>query len=493
LGALSLGLALAVAPSRAADPRPPQTFDILYVSNIPDIEDTERGGLAQAASILAQHRATDTPILFLHGGDSLAPSSLSAFDYGSHMIDLLNGVEPTVMAVAKREFSYREDQLTLRAHEAAFPFVCANILDPLTNDNLDGVEHSHMVEVGPYRIGLTAVVSPEVLVDYLPERIQVLDPVESLRVEASSLRAKGADLVIAMADFREDAMAELLGANGVDILISSDSQTTPIQEPSSTPWIRMGEVGLAAVSHLTLEDTPDGLRWTIETTPQALANLPPDPDLRAQIDDYKTRLDAILDTVVGTTSTPMDTRRDTVRTQESAFGNLITDAMRATLNTDLALFNGGGIRGDRTYEAGSEIHRRDIQGEMPFRNTALAVEVTGAQVLAALENGFSRIEDMKGRFPQVSGMVVHFNSHAPSGQRVVSVTVRGDPLDPKALYSLATVDFLAKGGDGYDTLAQAKRLKSPMNVLIWQMVHNYVSDLGTISPKIEGRIVDDAK
>ena len=95
----------------------------------------------------------------------------------------------------------------------------------------------------------------------------------------------------------------------------------------------------------------------------------------------------------------LDTQRSSVRTGETNFGNLIAEAIMASVGADVGLTNSGGIRGDRTYDPGTKLTRKDILGELPFGNVTLLIEVSGSDLLEALENGVSSVEDKAGRFP----------------------------------------------------------------------------------------------
>ena len=90
---------------------------------------------------------------------------------------------------------------------------------------------------------------------------------------------------------------------------------------------------------------------------------------------------------------------------------------RDAVGADVAIVTGGAIRGDRLYPAGTVLTRRDVLTELPFDNRTLKLEVTGAQLLAAMENAVSLLKQGAGRFPQISGMVVEVNSFAPAGAR----------------------------------------------------------------------------
>ena len=113
----------------------------------------------------------------------------------------------------------------------------------------------------------------------------------------------------------------------------------------------------------------------------------------------------------------------------------------------------------------------------------------GAGVLAALENGFSRVEDVNGRFPQVSGLTVIADLTRPAGERVTEVMVGGAPLDMNAMYTVSTNDFMGRGGDGYTMFTDAPRIVREEDAKLMAndvMVH--VRNLGTFAPAIDGRI-----
>ena len=121
--------------------------------------------------------------------------------------------------------------------------------------------------------------------------------------------------------------------------------------------------------------------------------------------------------------------------------------MRARLKTDVAVMNGGGIRGDRVVPPGP-LSRRDVVAMLPFANVIVSVEVTGRALRTALEQGAARREREGGGFLQVSGLTLTLDSARPAGQRVVAVEVGGAPLDPERRYRIAVADYVANGGDG---------------------------------------------
>jgi 2',3'-cyclic-nucleotide 2'-phosphodiesterase (5'-nucleotidase family) len=215
------------------------------------------------------------------------------------------------------------------------------------------------------------------------------------------------------------------------------------------------------------------------------------PAIAAIVKRHEDKLDESLKVAVGTTGVELDSRRATVRVKESAIGNLIADAIREATRADVAVTNGGGIRGDRTYPAGTTLTRRDVLTELPFGNVVVLLEITGAGLRTALEEGVSAVEDVAGRFPHVSGLTFVFDPRRPKGSRVLQVQVGGKPLDPAAVYRLATNEYMMAGGDGYAALTKARPIIDPSGgALMANVVMDYIAAKGTVSPAVEGRITE---
>ena len=207
------------------------------------------------------------------------------------------------------------------------------------------------------------------------------------------------------------------------------------------------------------------------------------------VDKYQADLDATLNVEIGMTETAMDSRRNVVRGEESAMGNLITDALRATTGADVALMNGGGIRADRTYDAGTKLTRRDILTELPFGNVTQLTEIPGSQLLAALENAVSQVEKGAGRFAQVSGVTFVYDPTAEAGARVSEVMVGGAALEADKLYKVAVNDYILGGGDGYASLGGGRLITDTgAGALLANDVMAYVEKMGKVAPVVEGRI-----
>jgi 2',3'-cyclic-nucleotide 2'-phosphodiesterase (5'-nucleotidase family) len=216
----------------------------------------------------------------------------------------------------------------------------------------------------------------------------------------------------------------------------------------------------------------------------------PDPAMAARVAAVQGQLDSEIDTPIARLAAPLDLREPLLRGAEAAVGNLFTDALRQGMDADVAVLDGGGIRGDKVLAAGRSLTRRDVMAALPFNNTAALLQMEGRTLRQAFEEAFADALGLTPAFPQVSGLTIKADLSRPAGQRVVAVTVNGVPLDDGRLYSVATSDYLARGGDGYAAFKDARRLVDPEDgKLLTGIVIDYLARLGTIDAKVDGRVV----
>ncbi len=486
---LILLLLLSISPVFADSTK----FRIVYVSKMPEIDtpSNDIGGLSELGTLLKESRKLCQNVLFLHGGDSLAPSAMSSFDFGSHMIDILNSLEPTVMAINEREFSYKEDELLLRIAESAFPYISANLYDPVSGGNLDGVEDSLSIDIDGFKIGIFSILNEAVHKSFLPDRILVNNSASAILNTAGNLQDNNTDFIILLTGHTLPETEDLLNNKTVNMIFEANSVNDSIQPVNSGFYgIQGSNKGNALVVDVELVRNDNKVIARFSATMESLKNYKPDLLISRQIEYYNSILSEIMDITIGITETPLDTTRNAVRTEENAFGNLVADAIRNYYDSDIALINGGSIRGNKIYEAGTELTRKDILKELPFRNVSTLISVSGTQLKSILENSVSLVENVKGRFLQVSGINVSYCSDKPPGSRIQSIIYKGKPISPNKLYSLAISEFLYKGGDGYEMLKQSDLLRtSRRSMLVWEITQLYIESIKKISPEIEGRIL----
>jgi 5'-nucleotidase / UDP-sugar diphosphatase len=494
--AVIAGPALIVLLGGAAQADPVR-LTVLHTNDVYEIAPQQgRGGLAELATLLQRERAAAAHTITTFGGDLISPSVLSGITEGAQMIELYNLLGTDVAVLGNHEFDFGPEIAAQRVRESAFPWLGTNVLGRAGKPAI-GTLDLHISDVGGYRIGFFGLLTPETAVLSSPGPDITFAPAIATAASAvERLKAQGADVIVALThqDFADDR--ELAQAvEGIDLILGGHDHNPITFDERGVLIVKAGyDAHYLAAIDLRVDRIRRGDREVVEVVPESwryisTAGVAPDPNIQPVVARYEAKLDAQLAVPVGTATVALDTRRSTVRTAESNFGDLIADAMRAGVGADVALMNGGSIRGDRTYAPGTVLTRKDILMELPFGNVVVLIELSGADLLAALENGVSQIEDGAGRFPQVSGMTFTFDPARPPGSRIVAVEVGGRPLEKGRAYKVATNEYIYGGGDGYAALSRGKPLiDASGGALLTTMVIDYIARRGEIAPRLDGRI-----
>ncbi len=236
-----------------------------------------------------------------------------------------------------------------------------------------------------------------------------------------------------------------------------------------------------------------------------------DPTLQAQVVSPVLNYIAALNAqIIGTTAVKLNGPTHTtcsalpctfvagVRNAETGLGNLVADAMRFAGKTDIAIQNGGGIRTNIATPGNLSVG--DTFNVLPFTNLVKrAPEMNATQLKDLLEHGYgdtSPTGRANGRFPQISGMQVTYDSRNPArttagtGSRIQRVVLddgtvlidHGVVVNNSRTFSFTTIDFTAAGGDGYPFAANAVVFENSPNTITYQeALANYIQ-----APKAEG-------
>ncbi|MGE3989085.1 bifunctional metallophosphatase/5'-nucleotidase [Pseudorhodoplanes sp.] len=467
--------------------------DIYQMSAEPAPDGTARGGFAKLAAVVKAERARG-PVIFVHAGDTLSPSLMSGIDEGEHIMVLTNMIAPDVFVPGNHEFDFGKEIFFKRMAEAKFPIYCANILNP-DGTLAAGMRERAILTIDGIRVGIAAATDEEAVILSSPGDLKFPRAVDTIEQQAAALRKEGADIVVACvhtdrakdeAMYRRQAADIILSGHDHDLWLNYDGRTAAIESSYDAHFVTCIDVTFTT-------RTNDGRReviWQPEFRIIDTRNVAPDPEVLAVVDAYEKKLSSALDIPIATTAVELDSRNATVRTREAAIGNLIADAMRAEADAEIAITNGGGIRGGRLYPAGSTITRRDVMAELPFNNHISVLDVSGKSVRTALENGFSLLPRAAGRFPQISGMKVVVDPSRPVGQRVLSAEVGGKPLDDTRIYRIATNDFMSRGGDGYEMFNNVREIVPGHDgPLMTNAVIEYLEKIKTVRTGVDGRIV----
>lgn len=453
-----------------------------------------RGGHARLASVVRAERAAHDNLVYVHAGDALSPCLYCSFDKGQHLMALTNITPPDIFVPGNHEFDFGRDVFLQRMSEARFPLFAAN-LRLADGERVPGFRDTEMRNFGGVKIGFVGATAEDSPEKSNPGDLVIEPVVATVSREAQRLRAAGADIVVAVVHAAHAIDDQLIRSRAADVILSGDDHDLRVSFDGKVAFAESGaDADVVTAVDIGIDvDVRDGQRsvsWWPRFRVVDTATVTPDEQVATVVAGYEERLAAELDVPVATLGVPLDTRTSIVRSSDTAFGALVAAAIKDATGADCALFNGGGIRGNRTYAAGSALTRRDVLAELPFGNVTVMVEISGEGLLAALENALSRLPDPSGRFPQLAGLVVEYDVRRPPGSRVLAVKVGDAALDKSATYKLATNDFLLRGAEGFGMLPAAQVLIRPEDgKLVANDVMAYAVKLGRIDIAPGGRLV----
>ncbi len=474
----------------------PTKITFLHTNDVYEISAKRgQGGFAELMTLLRAERAAAQHSITTFGGDLISPSVMSGLTKGTQMIELMNAIGVDVAVPGNHEFDFGPEIAAQRIGEAKFPWLGANVLG-MDGKPAAGMTALHTMKVGEFTVGFFGLLDPQTETLSSPGAdIRFASVMETATASVKQLQEMGADVIVALTHlaFADDvALAREVG--GIHAILGGHDHDPIVWLAGNVPVLKAGyDAHHLGALDLSVEWVESRGKKTLQVVPAwrliSTAGVAADPEIKAIVDRHNAKLDEDLNVPVGETNVMLDSQRASVRTAETNFGNLIADAMRAAVGADIAITNGGGIRGDRTYEAGTVLTRKDVLSELPFGNVTVLLELSGADVLAALENGVSQVEEKAGRFPQVSGLSFTYDPAVAVGSRIVEVTIGGKKLDRAKTYKVATNDYMAGGGDGYAALKKGKALIDASGAtLMATTVMNHIAANAPVAPKVEGRI-----
>ncbi len=533
----SKAAAVTVQPADAADkdsaaPQNNGDVYILFTSDVHCGVDQHFGyaSVWQAREYLEDQGYT---VLLVDDGDSIQGEALGTITTGEAIIDLMNDMKYDVAIPGNHEFDYGMDRFLELTKEADFPYISCNF----TKEGELVFEPYKIIEVEGMRIGFVGVTTPKSLTTSTPKYFQndkgeyiygfcedetgqkLYDAVQKAVDDA---RAEGADYIYVMGHMGFDkdctpwTYADVVAnTNGIDVFLDGHSHDTEQlvmknKDGKDVPRSAVGyKLNAFGYSHISKDE---GIKetniwsWPNDTSAPALLGL--NNTISRNIDEANDELDEKLGEVVANTSVELYTNDPEavdekgnpirmVRRAETNMGDLCADAIRIQSGADIAIMNAGGIRvgilkGDITFKDIIDVH--------PFGNSLCVIDVTGQQILDALEWGARSCPSEFGGFLQVSGMSYEIDTTIDSSctsnekgmftgvsgkRRVRNVKVGDDPIDPQKHYTLGGYNYTLKNnGDGHTAFDGSKILQDEVQLDNQCLIDYIVDDLG-------GRIGDD--
>ncbi|WP_339147346.1 MULTISPECIES: 5'-nucleotidase C-terminal domain-containing protein [unclassified Sutcliffiella] len=439
-------------------------------------------GLAKISE-LANKARSKNPTLLIDLGDTFHGTNYVTMNKGQAAVDAMNEMEYDAMVPGNHDFNYGQDHLLALKDELTFPLVSANILKD-GNPFLDGYTIVEKEGKKIALVGLTATDTAEKTNPAGIEGITFEDEVTVAKEMVDKLRDK-VDVIVAISHAGLDTDENIANeVDGIDVIFGGHSHDT-IESPIKFEYsyvTQANEYG-KALGNTNLIFHKDNLIGVNGFLYRDSEDKQENPKVAAILQSYKDAVDAELNVVIANTPVRLDGERADVRTKETNLGNLITDAMRENLGTDIAVTNGGGIRA--SIPAG-DVTRNHVLTTLPFDNTLVRTTLTGEEIKAALEHSVRVYPQENGGFLHVSGLTFTFDPAKPAGSRVEDVVINGEPLINDLAYSVATNNFTAVGGDGFE-MFKAENIEFDSGELLSSVLIEALQSNVAI-PGVEGRI-----
>ncbi len=483
-------------------------------------------------------------VLLVDDGDSIQGEPVGTMTKGEAIIDLMNAVGYDVAIPGNHEFDYGMDNFLSLTKQANFPYVSSNFT---YKDEL--VFPAYVIkEVEGLKVAFVGITTPESITKSTPKYFQdengnyVYGFMEDgtgeklyagVQSAVDAARAEGADYVIAIAHLGNEATsspytyADVLGnTTGIDAMVDGHSHDTDqlvMKNKNGEDVIRAAcGTKLEGIGYVTISAKDGSLSYGLYTWHNSVAApklLGIENEASEAVSAATDELNKKLATVVAKTAVDLTitdpTAKDEngtairiIRNAETNLGDLCADAYKDQSGADIAFVNGGGIR---VSIAAGDITLNDILKVHPFGNEMCVIEVTGQQVLDALEFGARNTPGECGGFLQVAGLTYEIHTYIESScttddkgmftgvtgeYRVKNVKVAGEDLDLTKTYTLASHNYmLLDSGDGMSMFAGSKVLQKSVK-LDNQVLMDYIVDtLGGVvgeayaDPYGQGRIV----
>lgn len=479
------------------------------------------GGVARQATVVEQIRSEVESVLLLDGGDRFTGTLFHQQYRGEDSIQIMNALGYDAMTLGNHEFDDGDEVLAAFIDGLEFPVVTTNV-DFSESEILAGKVQPYVIlDVNGEQVAIIGLVTPDTPFLSSPgdELVFNDDLAGATQAAVDEITAAGVNKIILVTHIGLDADLEVAqNTTGIDIIVGGHSHTLfgnayvaseaeyPVETTNAdgeTVIIVQAGSYNTYLGRLDVEFDADGVltSWGGDTIFLS-RYITPDPEVEAIITDLAGPIEELRATVIGQSSVFLVGDRAVCRAEECNLGNLITDALRWETGAQIAITNGGGIRAsipdaptpeDVALATPEEVTLGEVLTVLPFGNLVSTLELTGADVIAALENGVLLVEEGAGRFPQVSGLRFTWDPSQPAGSRIVSVEVLGDdgeyaPIDPEATYTVVTNDFMRGGGDEYTVFAENAINPYDFGRPLDQVLADYIAENSPVAPEIEGRI-----
>ena len=478
-------------------------------------------GYAKMAALKAEKQAQTPYVTLVSAGDFVQGGSMGAASKGGYIITIMNAVGYDYVTLGNHEFDYAIPRLLELTNELTATVICCNLIDLKAGRRM--YKPYEIVDYGGKKVAFIGAATPYSFSSSTPAYFQddKGNYVYSLCADTfydmfqnyvNDARNQGADYVVALTHLGDDIGSDPINSQelarqtyGIDAILDGHSHSLVperILTNKQGKSVKYSQTAAHFENLGVMTIHPDGsISLQLIPTDQYPKE---DPRVRAVTDSLKAEYAAQNARKIGRSEVNLPAKDADggwlVRSDETSLGDLCTDAFRAVLCTDIGLLGGGSIRND--LNAG-DVRYDDIFNVFPFGTEVCIAELTGQEILDALEFGVAAYPTHFGGYPHVSGLTFSFDPSVespvvydvnkafvridPGKRRVFDVKVLNDktgayePIDPKRTYLVGGTTYLLRdAGDGYEMLKGRGKLTGKtdveaLEVYITRDLHGFIT------------------
>uniref|UniRef100_K3WNH8 5'-Nucleotidase C-terminal domain-containing protein n=1 Tax=Globisporangium ultimum (strain ATCC 200006 / CBS 805.95 / DAOM BR144) TaxID=431595 RepID=K3WNH8_GLOUD len=413
-------------------------FNDVYELLQDDVSGLKIGGPSRVIPIVQDMRKRNPNSLVLFAGDTMSPSLWSFQFKGMQMIDAHNALGVDYACLGNHEFDFGIDAFLNVSAASNFTWLNANCYEYETKALLRGtvpraVKQLNHPEFGSIKIGFLGVMYDMKMPG---NRLYWTDPIEAAKEQVKILReTEKVDFVIALTHQEIDGDNRFsTEVTGVDIIYGGHEHRAMLQTNFGTPYLK-ADLDFRTVWSSRLEyfaaDTAQNLAATTRMTHRLIPiteEMPSDTQLDAVISTYAQRISELQSRQVGSLCNSLDLRGVSVRTMDTAVGNIFADSALHFYGqnfADVALINGGLIRSDTIYSSGP-ITLAQLIAWSPFGNTYVVFESDGASMKKFIEHEMkascgSGFINSNGFYVQAGGIKYVFQCNGANNGALASI------------------------------------------------------------------------
>ena len=437
----------------------------LYANDVHGyIEPYNRGGFARLCTLAKRYRKEASKegfsVFFFVSGDIFQGTLLSRFSKGEAEFKALKACGVDAIVVGNHDFDYGLKRLVQLTTSAGFHVLSANIV--LRRTGKKPFEPGYKTSDGLFVTGLTTPKTPYITAGYRDmKKLKFLNPLKVLSAVARN--HKGPLVLLSHLGYPQDMLIAQTFKR--PLIILGGHTHTLLKHCKRVKGSFVCQAGAYAKFLGVLKLDLEGKRWKVleDKVVSVTPDTPPDEKVMAAIKGWREKTARIADTKIGRSDKEFAANPSALHMMEVPIGDLVCDAMLQSSGADAGFINAGGIRAGIPKGV---ITLGQIFRILPFDNHMVILKMKGKDLKKLLRYAARR----RGRsgFLQICGMRVRVGPY----ERIRDVRIQNKRLVPSKTYKVVTIDFLARGGDGYVFLKRFRNTRT--NLLLRDAFIGYV-------------------